>query len=194
MTGLTLQPFLNRYPPSRVQRADPELLRAYRRVLSESLLDVWEQVGLGQYADGLLTLIDPRQYAATLQGWLMRDSPDPDRVPLALSAFGTLLYYRRLSGRDEDVAYIDTVYSASAVVAWSLDACFNEVLCSEGGAEALLAPELFSECRELHGPLQPGQIYAYVPALSLGGSADARHAQPSDALVHLDMLLQLAQG
>jgi hypothetical protein len=191
---LNLQPFLDQFLPGVVQPASPELLGAYRGVLPESLLELWEQVGLGQYAGGLLTLIDPREYAPALQGWLMAPKPNPDRVPIALNAFGTIIYYRRLGEQGEDVAYIDPHHSESGVLNWSLEGFFNDSLTDPGVRDSLLHESLFADCLDLHGPLATGEMYTFVPALALGGSFGASHTGRADALVQLDFLLQLARG
>jgi hypothetical protein len=191
---LTLQAFLAKFPPGAVQPASPALLGAYRRILPEALLQLWEQVGLGQYAGGLLTLVDPREYAPALQGWLMQDQLSPDRVPIALSAFGTIMYYRRLGEDASDVAYIDPHHSETGVLSWSLEHFFNQSLTDPGVRDSLLHEPLFVDCLERHGPLSAGQMYTFVPALALGGKVDARHTEPADALVQLDFLLQLARG
>lgn len=191
---LRLQPFLDRFPPTDVRPASAGLLQAYRGVLPEALLQLWAHAGPGQYAGGLLTLLDPREYAPTLQGWLMRDRPSPDRVPVALGAFGTLFYYRKLGEHAEDLAFIDPHRSGTGILSWSLEGFFNETLTDPEGRGPLLQEVLFAECLRLHGPLGAGEMYAFVPALALGGAPDAAHTARTDARAHLEFLLQLGRG
>lgn len=51
----------------------------------------------------------------------MKDQPDMTRLPIAISAFGLVFYYRLLSeDGDEDVSFIDPHNSDIGVTAWSL--------------------------------------------------------------------------
>lgn len=192
---LVLQPFLDRHPPSTTRKADPALVERYRGLLPDSLLALWAEVGFGTYSEGQIQLINPERYQACLWGWLMLDEDDDSRLPLAISAFGHIFYYRRLSDEgDEDVALIDPHRSESEVLAWSLEAFFNEVLCDEESIDSLLDRALFKAIPAAKGALQPDEIYYFVPALRLGGTASADHVDRGDALVHLEFLLQLALG
>ena len=47
-------------------------------------------------------------YQDVLWSWLMKDQPDMTRLPIAISAFGLVFYYRLLSeDGDEDISFID---------------------------------------------------------------------------------------
>ncbi|MNN04806.1 hypothetical protein D3C81_1175420 [compost metagenome] len=51
---------------------------------------------------------------------------------------------------------------------------------------------LFDEARKTVGDLEAGEMYGFVPALMLGGSAEPERLQRLDAEVHLILLAQLA--
>jgi len=192
---LALQHFVDSYPPgANVQRAGNELLARYSKLVPPSLLQLWENVGFGSYADGLISLINPDDYNELLYGWLMLDEEDPTRIPFAISAFGRLFYYRRLTDKDEDVCVIDPHTSSGDVLTWSLDDFFNSYLCDTESANGALQVTLFRNAVTRHGPLQERQIFAWTPALRLGGSESVEHLTKVNALVHLDILLQLALG
>ncbi|MBI5256104.1 MAG: DUF1851 domain-containing protein [Burkholderiales bacterium] len=191
---LALQPFIDAHPPSpTVVPAPPELIERYRRLLPDAMLALWADHGLGFFGDGLVQLINPDDYRRNLNAWLMRDEDDPTRLPIALSGLGLVLYYRRLSDDgDEDVCYLDPHTSECDVLSWSLEECFNDLLCNPQVLRDSLDAPMMREAAARLGPLRHGEIYSYEPALRLGGSKSSGHLARCDALTQLDLLLQLA--
>lgn len=157
---LTLHRFVKAHPPSRqVAPASRELVSAYEGVLPASLLDLWRRKGLGFYGDLQLALIDPRPWQSVLDRWIVSPPDAVRRVPIALTPFGTLLYYRNLAETAEDVAYIDPVSKKTGELAWSLDDFFNTFLCEQDALEALISPALARSAREACEALAPGEVY-----------------------------------
>lgn len=192
---LQFQPFVDRHPPDGVtEKPDAAKLARYAGHLPDSLLALWSAHGFGWYGNGLIQIIDPDKYRDKLWGWLMRDE-DMDRLPIALGAFGDILYYRKLSDDgDEDVAFIDPHTSQTGVVEWSLDAFFNGWCCDDDEVAGFFDIGLITEAAARKGPLEHDQMYFFVPALRLGGERTAQHVDRGDARVQLDLLLQFAHG
>ncbi|MDR7333100.1 GAD-like domain-containing protein [Roseateles asaccharophilus] len=189
-----LQPFLQRHPPSAgLTPATADQLARYADHLPAPLLALWQQHGFGFYGQRLVQLIDPDVYRDNLWGWLMRDEPDMDRLPIALSAMGTIFYYRKLSeDGDEDVSFLNPHTSESGCTVWSLAQFFNEWLGeADNLADYLHAKELDAMAARA-GPLARDQMYFHEPALRLGGDGSLAHIARGSAPVHLDLLLQLA--
>jgi len=177
-----------------VSAASPGTIDRWTGILPGCLLELWTVHGFGSYGGGLIQLVDPADYAESLGGWLGRAGSD-DRVPIALTAFGTMLYYRRLGQEGEhDIAYIDPHRAAAGVVSWDAESFFNETLLDDGTAAPLLDRALFDAVKARLGPPDPGEMYCFVPALRLGGGGAADSVQRVNAAVHLDILLQLVQG
>lgn len=157
---LTLHRFAKTHPPSRqVAPAPRELVSAYEGVLPASLLDLWRRKGLGFYGDLQLALIDPRPWQSVLDRWIVSPPDTVRRVPIALTPFGTLLYYRNLAETAEDVAYIDPVSKKTGDLAWGLDDFFNTFLCERETLESLISPALVRTAREACDALAPGEVY-----------------------------------
>lgn len=190
---IALQPFLKRHPPTAdLQRATPDQLGRYAAHLPAPLLALWQQHGFGFYGQGLVQLIDPDLYRDNLWGWLMRDEPDMDRLPIALSAMGTVFYYRKLSDDgDEDVSYLDPHTSDTGCAVWSLAQFFNEWLADDGNLADHLHAHQFDALVAQAGPLARDEMYFHEPALRLGGDGSPAHVARGSAPVHLDFLLQL---
>lgn len=157
---LTLHRFVKTHPPSpQVSPAPHELVSAYEGILPASLLDLWRRKGLGFYGDLQLALIDPRPWQAVLDRWIVSPPDTVRRIPIALTPFGTILYYRKLTETEEDVAYINPVSKEAGDLAWSLDEFFNKFLYEQERLESLISPELVRSAREECGPLAPGEVY-----------------------------------
>jgi hypothetical protein len=192
---LLLQHFVDTYHPGPdVQQADRKLLSKYSKLVPVSLLQLWEKVGFGSYGDGQICIINPDDYNELLCGWLMLDEEDPTRIPLAISAFGHIFYYRRLTDTDEDISFINPHDSTGDVLIWSLDKFFNDYLCDAESANEVLQVSMFRDAVARYGSLEKGQMFIWTPALRLGGSESVEHLTKGDALVHLNILLQLALG
>jgi hypothetical protein len=188
-----LQPFLQRHPPSAgLTLASPDQLARYAGHLPAPLLALWRQHGFGFYGQGLVQLIDPDVYRDNLWGWLMRDEPDMDRLPIALSAMGTIFYYRRLSeDGDEDVSFLNPHTSETGCTVWSLERFFNEWLGEDDNlADHLHAGQLDALVARA-GALERDEMYFHEPALRLGGDGSVAHVARGRASVHLDFLLRL---
>ena len=192
--AIALQKFVDAHaPPQAPVFPDADALARYQPYLPNSLLELWRTHGFGFYGDGLIQLIDPDRYKASLWGWLMRDHEDMSRLPIALTPFGRLIYYRRLSNAgDEDVSFLDPHDSSgAAVLTWSLDDFFNRWCANQNDVAVLSEQGLYIEAVSRMGALKPDEIFYFVPALRLGGARSASHLGRGDAAVQLSMLLQL---
>lgn len=157
---LTLDRFVKTHPPSQqVSPAPRELVSAYEGILPASLLDLWSRKGLGFYGDLQLALIDPRLWQSVLDRWIDSTPDTVRRIPIALTPFGTLLYYRKLTETEEDVAYIDPVSKETSDLVWSLDDLFNKFLCERESLETLIPPALVQSARQECGTLFTGEVY-----------------------------------
>ena len=157
---LALHGFVRAHPPSRevVQAAD-DLIAAYEGILPASILELWRHQGLGFYGDRQFALIDPRSWQAVLDRWIISPPSATQRIPIALTPFGGLLYYRKLTASDEDVACFDPVSKEGSVLVWSLDDFFNGLMCDRESLDSLIPPAMTQAAREECGPLAPGEVY-----------------------------------
>jgi hypothetical protein len=201
MTSITLQNFIATHLPSpKNTRASAETIASYKGVLPDSLLELWQATGFGFYGSGLIQVINPDDYKEILWAWLLRDE-DMTRLPIALSAFGDIFYYRNLNDEEnedddethEDVSFLDPHSPESGCTVWSLNDFFNEWLCDSEVIENFLSKDMLKAATEKHGALEENQIFTFVPALKLGGRRSAEHTDRCDAECQLDFLLQLVQ-
>jgi Uncharacterized conserved protein len=187
---MELQAFIEEHQPGKdLQKAAESRLNEYSNRLPGSILELWRDFGFGSYGNGLIRLVDPDEYNETLYTWLGKKNEK--RIPIALSAFGELFFYRDLGSGEEDVSMLNVHYKSIDVCVWSLNDFFNDYLCDDDIINDILRQELFQQALQKYGPLTSGEIYSFVPALALGGAAEVEFIQKVNALVHLEILFQM---
>lgn len=181
--------FKSTYSPTKTTKASKDVVLKYKNILPKYLINIWEETGFGKYNNGLIEIINPDEYQNTLELWLGKKVDN--YIPIALSAFGRLFYYRKLTEADEDVSVINPHYKEIDVCVWSLQSFFDDYLCQEDVMQFELQKELFTQAVDVHGALKSGEMYYFVPALPLGGAESIDYIQKGNSIVHLSFLLQL---
>lgn len=157
---LLLNPFVKLHPAHRANaKASSELPERYRGQLPDSLLALWKKHGLGFYGPRNIALLDPGIWQSTLDRWIVSPSDDARRIPIAMTPFGLILYYRKLSETEEDVASLDPHAKSTNVLSWSLADFFNGVLCDPKSLDALIPPGMLQAAEGECGRLAPGEVY-----------------------------------
>ncbi len=171
-------------------------IEKYRSKLPDALLSVWQSEGWGAYADGLFWIVDPDQYTATLKQWL--SGSDLEHVDnyhvIARDAFGSLYAWGEHYQRSITISSL-----AGGIVALksqlqqrqtnpdrALGIFFATATKADFDFEDRMGNPLFERALAKLGPLLESEMYAFEPALSLGGRADL------DGLVKVDMDVHLA--
>ena len=184
--------FLERYPPADdLVKPTGEVLEQFCGILPPELLDFWQEYGFGSYGGGLLKVVDPTTYADGLYTWL--GGEDPSRQPVLVTAFGNIFYYRKLSETADDVCLLDIHHRQILTCTYSFAEFFERFITDGEVVEELLNRPLFAEALQKKGPLGGDEIYAFVPALILGGSETADHLDKCGAAAHQQLLFQLGQ-
>jgi hypothetical protein len=188
---MELDKFLKKFKATQAKCGKPKNVSKYRKLLPDFMFELWEKHGFGKYNDGLIEIIDPNDYLATLETWLGKKTPN--YVPIMISGFGDLFYYRKLSETDEDVCRIDPHYGKITTTPfWSLKDFFNEYLCKPSTMNDILDKKLFKEAIKKKGRLGENEIYLFAPTLALGGAREIEYVDKGNCRVHLEMLFQLS--
>jgi len=165
------------------------ILDAYKTKVPKLLIDLWKSDGFGKYNNGLIELINPRDYEAVLWTWLGREVDT--YIPFAISGFGELFYYRKLTDTDEDVCMIDIQYRKIETIVWSLESFFEEFLIDEKDRKLWLREELFNKAIEKQGGLSKNEIFTFTPVLALGGAEELEFLKKGNASVYQDIVFQM---
>ncbi len=164
-------------------------IKQFEKILPKKLIEFWKEYGFGNYADGLIKVINPADYADSLYEWL--GGEDESKLPIAMTAFGDIFYYRKLTDTDEDVSFLDIHHRQIDVCIWSLNDFFNSFIVDKDAIEEYLKKKLFERASKEKGSINYDEIYYFIPALAIGGSEDIKHIDKGIATVHQSLLFQM---
>ena len=188
--------FLEEFGPEIDKRAVPlSRMEQYREKLPHQLLAYWAEHGWCGYADGLFWTVDPQEYEPVLEAWI-GDTPFMEQDAyhvIARSAFGTLYFWGENTGNSLQLfapgAYC--VPRKSRVVEQNPD--FAVQLFFGGLSRRPMDFEgMFTQAKDKLGLLKDDEMYGFVPALAVGGSASIENVQRVKAVEHLVLLAQFA--
>lgn len=169
--------------------ASEELINEYKDKVPALLIDIWKTTGLGKYNNGLIEIINPKDYEDNLWTWLGKEVSH--YTPFAITGFGELFYYRKLTETDEDVCMLDIQYRDIQALAWSMESFFEDFLINEEEREMWLREDLFTKAIAEKGVLQQGEAFTFVPVLALGGAEKTAFLQKANAYVYQDIVFQM---
>ncbi len=165
------------------------IISAYKEKVPQTLIDLWESDGFGKYNDGLFELINPKDFEPALWTWLGREVKN--YVPFAISGFGELFYYRKLTETDEDVCMIDIQYRKIETLVWSLNSFFEDFLTDKENREEWLRETLFKQAISEQGSPGKNEIFTFTPVLAMGGGLETKYLKKGNAQVYQDIVFQM---
>ena len=119
--------FIANYKPGdNLKKPDNEILEFGKKMLPKEIVYLWENYGFGNYGNGIIKLVDPRDYMNSLYSWL--GEKDFNKIPIMMSAFGDIFYYRNLENNENDVSLLDIHYRQIDVCAYSYQDFFNDYI------------------------------------------------------------------
>ncbi len=184
--------FINTFKPSNnLLKPTEEELKQFKNSLPTELLNFWKEYGFGNYGDGIIKVINPLEYMENFYEWLGKE--DFSKIPIILTAFGDVFYYRKLQDDVEDICLLSIHYRNSIVCSYSLQEFFKSYIVNEQIYNEVLRRKLFQQAYAVKGSLELNQIYFFTPALVLGGKELIESIDRGDANIHQSILLQLGK-
>jgi hypothetical protein len=183
---------------------DKETLDRYRGKLPDRLLGYWEAFGFCGYGDGLFWTVNPADYEEILELWL-KDTPLWGRenyYVIARTAFGRLYIWGDKSGwtskltpHEHSILPRDI---PSDPISEEEKERFIGIFISgmnKNNSDSYDKDEkpLFKKALKKLGQLEADEMYAFVPALALGGLADLKFLQKVKLQEQLSILAQLEE-
>jgi hypothetical protein len=186
--------------PTNRREAEPATTEKYRSILPERLVGHWQTEGLGQFRDGLMFIVNPDDWKSTVEEWL-QGTPYPK--------FGSFHAYRRTAFGRIDL-YNDRIGATTSIIPLgacvssrstrlrsdpeSLDLSLVIELTSPSGScdmHDIHNEPLFSRALAKLGPVGWDEMYAFEPALALGGTAKLDNLVKVKWREHLSLLYQI---
>lgn len=112
-----------------------------------------------------MRLVDPYVWQATLDRWIVSDTGSTHRTPIAFSPFGMIIYYRKLTETDEDIATLDSATGNSDVLSWSLVKFFTTFMADASEVESVIPTGMLETAERSAAPLGSGEAYFADPML-----------------------------
>ena len=169
--------------------ASVEIIEQYQDKIPGSLIEIWKTSGFGKYNDGLIEFVNPADFNDNLWTWLGREVPN--YIPFAISGFGELFYYRKLTEEDEDVCIIDIQYRKIETLVWSMDGFLDDLLTDQEERSIWLRESLFEKALKQKGKLEKHEVFTFAPVLALGGAEEIEYLQKGNAQVYQDLVFQM---
>lgn len=175
----------------------PDRLDSYREHLPQSLIDFYALHGQGLVLNGFFQFCEPTRYAPIAKAVFgdNTDLPGSRCHIIGFSAFGALSVWSEDHGT-VSVHLVDGVSSclslfgrgaklppdqSVAVGLFQLDMEANDAFDADG-------KPMFKRALKALGPLAAGQVYGFVPLLSLGGPRRVENLKIVPALEHMALL------
>lgn len=185
--------FLKKFPPdSDLEKPSDEVLDSLSRILPEELIDFWKKYGFGNYGDGIIKVINPLDYMDSLYTWLGKE--DFSKIPILITGFGDIFYFRQLSEEVNDVCLLDIHYRQINVCTYSFEEFFEDFITDDEIIEDVFKKDLFMEAFQNKGALKGSEIFCFVPALILGGAESVEYIDKAEAGVHQLLLFTLGNS
>lgn len=182
--------------------ADQDTLTRYQGILPDRLLSYWKEFGFCGYGEGLFWLVNPTDYEELVELWL-KDTPLWGRenyYVIARTAFGDLYIWGDKSGKTTVITPYEHSIMPNDMPKEPLTKEEKErklgifISCrNKKSADAYDKDEklLFKKALKKLGTLEHDEMYAFVPALALGGIADIKNVKKVKLQEQLSILAQL---
>ena len=176
-------------PGENLIKPDKEILNFGRQMLPKEIIELWEEYGFGEYGAGLIKVIDPRDYMNSLYTWL--GQKDFNKIPIIVTAFGDIFYYRNLKNNENDISLLNIHYRKIEVCTYSYQKFFEEYILDENVKKTILRSDLYKQAVEKLGKLEYEEIFFFTPALVLGGGENIKYIEKGNGAIHHQVLLQM---
>jgi hypothetical protein len=162
-----------------------ETIDQFKDIFPEFVIEEWNTRGLASYMDGLLITTDPNDFYDVVEDWGI---PDPQNCHVLMrTAFGSF-YYK----------YKDNYYDKSIVhnlpigdLRKRFDFVLKFSLTDKDVLKDNLYKDIYDKAVKRLGPPLYDEVYAFVPAIALGGDYNPDTIQKVKLKEHLAFLSQL---
>jgi len=185
-----------------------ETFEFFKGKLPERLLEYWQEYGFCGWGDGILWLVNPEDYHDILQTWL-EDTEFAEREKAGIdnyyvigrSSFGKLIVWGKTSGQSITInPSFGMIFPTDGTSDLNEDGedltvdLFFAIMRKDAlEQQDINEKPLFEQALNKLGMLEADEMYAFVPALALGGVNKLENLQKVKAIEHLNFLVELGE-
>jgi len=197
--------FLDKFgAPTNTKKINDDIFNKYKDKLPSRLLDYWREYGFCGFMDGLFWIVNPDDYEDALETWL----GDTEIVEqdayyvIGRSAFGELYVWGEKTGYKYDITPLrawviekegDEEQILNNQTNSALEFFFGATSPEDVDSEDGNSEPLFEQCKIMHDSLAYDEMYAFEPALFLGGESTLENTTKVNIFAHLSMLASFGQ-
>jgi hypothetical protein len=193
-----LNEFLNNWGrPTQMLRPDENLLRELARKIPANLIRYWRELGFSVFKDGLMLLCNPVDWKPVVDEWIKGTELETldNYIPIMRGAFGDFNLFGLRHGSVANLFIWEGAVMGDRELPKVPREMVIETRIGRWGPKSFDRHEYedvnFWNVFKKLGPLQPNEIYGFVPMLPMGGTRDLDHVQKVDAFAHLSILCQV---
>ena len=181
--------FLDKSLNSTRQTVDDAFITKYANMVSEKIIELWKEVGLGTFCDGLFRIIDPDKYQAIV------DDSYPlyeyeIATPFMTTVFGDVFAYVKNPVIGDYVVFINVRYGTFKILSKNVDILLNVVIFNKSCIESWFSLDNYPMIKSEKGVPALDECYGYVPALASGGIESIDNIKILKAIPYIEMSLQ----
>lgn len=176
------------------QEVPPSSIERYRGKLPDKLLEYWAEHGWCGYGEGIFWTVNPLEYEGVVASWL-ESTPLATRDIyhlVARSAFGDLYLFGENTGFSLKITAALSRYTGSTYEIAENDMNREvELFFSSIDKEYNDFDGLFDSALKRLGAPDKDEMFAFVPALTLGGRISLKNLEKVKTIEHLVLLSQI---
>jgi hypothetical protein len=176
-------------------------IKKYEGKLPTRLLNYWKEYGWGAFGDGMFWLVNPADFVNVLDAWCHNLVNIDDAYVIGRSAFGKLIVWKKGHGKFMHIIPFEhTVYTfapnkhvQAGKEDFSLGIFLSRIDPASLEFEDKDEKPLFKRALKKLGATKMDEMYAFEPALSLGGPARLDSLVKVKLEEHLHFLAELGE-
>lgn len=182
--------FLDKSLNSTRQTVDDTFIAKYANAVSEKIIELWKEVGLGTFCDGLFRIINPDKYQTIV------DDSYPlyeyeTVTPFMTTVFGDIFAYVKNCVIGDYIVFINIRYGTFKILSGNIEILLNIVIFNKSCLENWFSLNEYSAIKEVKAIPKIDECYGYVPALVAGGKDCVNNIQIVKITPYIDMVIQL---
>ena len=155
--------FLDKSLNSTRQTVDDTFIAKYANAVSEKIIELWKEVGLGTFCDGLFRIINPDKYQTIV------DDSYPlyeyeTVTPFMTTVFGDIFAYVKNPVIGDYVVFINVRYGTFKILSENVDILLNVVIFNKSCLESWFSLNKYPMIKSEKDVPTLDECYGYVPA------------------------------